>query len=177
MPTKQANLETSHFIKGLYTEFLSQQTRYAGLTAKLLEMEAQVELAEKNLRLTRDHFTMVIQNTPDAGSLPPDWAETFNAVEWVGRRLADACAEILRAQSKATTDQLVVALNNGMFRFRTSVPAREVNAALLRQKHIKKEDEAWVWKGPKGGERQARLRLVKGDEETTKGGDEAKKAG
>ena len=30
------NLETHHFIKGLYTEFLSQQTRYADLTAKLL---------------------------------------------------------------------------------------------------------------------------------------------
>ena len=132
------------------------------LTGELLGMEARIELSEKTLCLTRDHFKMMITKTQDA--MPNDWSEALMSVRYVGIRLADACAKSLQQHTKMTPDELLRDLNNGMFRFRTNSPLREIHAALLRHPHVKRTASGYTWTAPPT-EKQLpmRLRVVKGD--------------
>ena len=155
-PTSEAHA----FIGALHEEFSQQVTRYHSLTENLLDMEARVELAEKQLCLTRDHLAMVIEKTD--GAVPHDWKKISDKVRFVGVRLADACIALLKEHKKMTPQELLDALNHGMYRFRTSSPYREIHGALLRQRHVKRtEDDAWAWEGP--DEDQLKLSLLKPD--------------
>jgi hypothetical protein len=156
--TETVTTETAAFVRALQSEFDAQATRYHSLTGHLLEIEARVELAEKQLCLTRDHLTMVIEKT-DGIVLPDSWAETLKRVRFVGVRLADACVALIREHKRLTPKDLLTYLDKGMFRFRTSTPYREIHGALLRQRNVKREDEAWVWNGP--DEDQLKLTLLK----------------
>ena len=149
--------ESTAFLSGLYQEFLEQSRRYHDMNAHLLEMTAKVELAEKQICLTRDHLLMVAQRTE--GAIPQDWNKTLQSVRFVGVRLADACVALLRERRKLKHQELLDALNLGMYRFRTNTPFREIHGALLRQRQVKRTDEGWEWIGP--DKNQMPLRLVK----------------
>ncbi len=149
--------EATAFVHGLLEEFADQVHRYHEMTAHLLEMEAKVELAEKQLRVVRDHFAQVVQRTQ--GALPRDWTRLLNSVRFVGSRLADACLAVLRERKEVAHQELLDALNLGMYRFRTNTPLREIHGALLRQPQVERMDEGWRWTGPDGG--QTALHLVK----------------
>jgi hypothetical protein len=153
------------FLRGLHGEFVEQVNRYHGLTAHLLELEARVELAEKQLCLTRDHFKMVIEKTE--GAIPHDWETVLKQVRFVGVRIADACVALLSERKKMTPVELLDALNRGMFRFRTNTPLREIHAALLRQQHVKRIGDVWIWEGPDMDQMKLTLlKREKGEEKT-----------
>jgi hypothetical protein len=152
--------ESTAYLRGLFTEFLEQKRKYSELTERLLSLEARIELSEKTLCLTRDHFSMTVAKTQDA--LPNDWNKVLRSVRYVGVRLADACAESLREHGKMTPEQLLRDLNDAMFRFRTNSPLREIHAALLRHPHVKKCSGAYVWIAPPDAKQvPMRLRAIK----------------
>jgi len=149
--------ESTAFLAALNSEFSCQVERYHELTTQLLQIQARVELAEKQLCLTRDHLAMVITKTE--GAMPRNWEATLKKVRFVGLRLADACLALLREREKMTAEELLDDLNEGMFRFRSNTPFREIHAALLKQQNVKRTKDGWTWIGPK--EDQIRLGLVK----------------
>ncbi len=151
--------EATAYLSGLFTEFQQQAAKYQKLTFQCLALEAQLELAEKTLCLTRDHLAMTIQQTENA--LPGNWEPSFKQVRFVGIRLADACKKLLQEQGKMTTEQLLEGLNEGMFRFRTNSPFREIHAAMLRQKFAKKTGSSYLWVGEPDEQISLRLRVVK----------------
>jgi hypothetical protein len=150
--------EATAFLGGLFSEFKQQTEKYHHLTAQLLSLEAQIELAEKTLCLTRDHFAMTINKTE--GAVPNDWEKELHKVRFVGVRLADACKLLLQEKKKLTPDQFLDGLNDGMFRFRTNSPLREIHAALLRQSFAEKRDSAYVWVGKPEQQMPLRMRVV-----------------
>ena len=138
--------EATSFLSGLYQEMTEQADKYSQLTRDLLNVQGRVELAEKTLCLTRDHLANAIERSDSA--VPHDWNATLNKFRFVGVRLADACMALLKENNKMTPQEILIGLNEAMYRFRTSSPLREIHAALLRQNFAKKdEDQNWVWTG------------------------------
>ncbi|MHB8413718.1 MAG: hypothetical protein ACYDDI_17515 [Candidatus Acidiferrales bacterium] len=150
--------EATAFLSGLFREFQQQTRKYQQLTFQCLSLEAQLELTEKTLCLTRDHLAMTIEKTDNA--LPHDWENALQKVRFVGVRLADACRKLLQEQGKMNPEQLLEGLNEGMFRFRTNSPLREIHAALLRQTFAKKTGPSYVWIGDPDEQISLRLRVV-----------------
>jgi hypothetical protein len=152
--------ESVSFIRGLYGEYEDQLKRYVDLIAHLFEIEARVEVIEKNLCVTRDHLALAIQNTDE--KLPKEWCGKLRAARFVGARLADACMALLRENKKMTQEALIDALNVGMYRFRTTSPAREIHAALLRQaRNVRRTEDGWEWIGTDIAQKTLPLRVVK----------------
>jgi hypothetical protein len=141
----EATTEATHYLKGLFQEFVAQVHRYHTLTGELASLEARVELAEKTMCLTRDHLALSVQNTDSA--MPHDWNKVVKSVRFVGCRLVDACLDVLKDRRKLKPEELRDELNHGMFRFRTHSPLREIHAALMRQPSVQRIDDAWVWVG------------------------------
>ena len=161
-PAKPRYLTTSEatsYLQGLYGEFREQIKRYHAITGELLSLEARVELAEKTMCLTRDHLEMTIRSTEDA--MPHDWDSALREVRFAGVRLADACMTLLREFRRMTPEELLRGLNNGMFRFRTNSPLREIHASLLKQPSVTRTGKHYVWKGDSQQEMPLRLRIVK----------------
>jgi len=156
VPHEHRTYESTAYLNGLFTQFNEQKKKYHILIGQLMGLEAQTELAEKTLSLARDHFAMTVEKTQDA--IPTDWSDDLNSVRYVGIRLADACTNSLREHKKMTPEQLLRDLNNGMFRFRTNSPLREIHGALLRHPHVKREKGAYVWIAPPDAE-QIKMRL------------------
>jgi len=150
--------EATAFLGGLFGEFKEQTQKYHHLTAHLLSLEAQIELAEKTLCLMRDHLAMTINTTE--GAVPNNWEKELHKVRFVGVRLADACRALLQEKKRLTPNQLLDGLNDGMFRFRTNSPLREIHAALLRQSFAEKRGEAYVWVGKPEQQMPLRMRVV-----------------
>lgn len=141
-------MEADAYLMGLYTAFAEQAKQYELRTNELLQLEARVDIAEKNLRVTRDHLAMSVQRAE--GIVPPRaWSAALAKVRFVGMRLADACVELLREKQRMTPRELLEGLNSGMFRFRTSAPLREIHGALLRHPNVRRSDDQqhWLWMG------------------------------
>jgi hypothetical protein len=149
------SMESTSFLGGLFCELHEQVHKYQGLTQELLSLEARIELAEKQLCLARDHFEMTIDKTESA--LPNDWQKIFQSIRFVGVRLADACQVLLQERKKLTPQQFLRGLNDGMFRFRTNSPLREIHAALIKQPWQNKVGDSYVWMG--NPEQQMPLRM------------------
>jgi hypothetical protein len=160
--------ESISFVRGLYREYEEQLARYVDQIAHLFEIEARVEVIEKNLCVTRDHLATVIKNCDEA--IPPEWCKKLRIARFVGMRLADACASLLRARRKMAPDEMLDALNAGMFRFRTNAPAREIHAALLRQQNVKRIADGWIWIGTDEVQTALPLRVLNASQSTTNGG-------
>ena len=141
------SLERRAFVQGLFNELDDQLHRYLQLNGQLLDLQARMTIVERNLRLTREHLKIVLSRTDE--EVPANWQETLQRVRFVGARQGDACVQVLREKGvPLTIGQIIDELNNGQFRFRTGTPLREVNAALLRQPNVKREDDHWVYEGP-----------------------------
>ena len=138
-----STMESVAYVKGVYHAFHKQVSVYHQLTDRLLRLEGEIVLTEKQVQLARDHLRMVIGKTP--GVVPPDWDTTLGSVRFVGLRLADACLQILRDHSPITTEELIQALDHGMYRWRSHSPARELNAAMLKQKSVKRQENTWIY--------------------------------
>lgn len=174
--------EATAYLGGLFGEFQEQTKKYHSLTHHLLSLEAQIELAEKTLCLMRDHLAMAIEKTE--GALPNDWEKVLHKVRFVGVRLADACNVLLQGKKKLTPEQLLHELNDGMYRFRTNAPLREIHAALLKQTFVEKRGSIYVWLGTPEQQMPLRMRVVnttqvinqnpakEGTTGSTRGGDE-----
>jgi hypothetical protein len=149
--------ESTAYLGGLFEEFQEQAHKYQTMTGDLLALEARVELLEKTMCLTRDHLAMMVGKTQDA--IPHDWSKTLNSVRFAGVRLIDACAKSLQEHKKMTPEELLRELNNGMFRFRTNSPLREIHAALLRHPDVKRVGRVYVWTAPVEQQIPMRLRV------------------
>jgi hypothetical protein len=156
--TDTVTTESTAYLGGLMKQFREQSNRYHQLTGHLLSIQAQIELTEKTLSLTRDHLAMVIQRTEFAH--PNDWETVLRSVRFVGVRLADACSVLLQEHKKLSPEQILGGLNEGMFRFRTSSPLREIHAALLRQSFAKKSGKQYVWLGTAQRQIPLRMRVI-----------------
>ena len=137
--------EATSYLQGMFQEFYTQVAKYEQQTQELHSLEGRIELTEKTLSLIRDHLAMAVENTDSA--TPRDWSQTLGSVRFVGVRLADACMALLQENKKMSPHEIMVGLNKGMFRFRTSSPLREIHAALLRQTFANKVGQSWVWTG------------------------------
>lgn len=137
-------MEATSYVHGVYKQFGKLVQEYQGLTAHLLELQGRILLEEKQLQVARDHLCMVIETTPGCVP-PPQWDTTLRSVRFVGLRLADACLQVLKEYKEMTTEELINALNHGMYRWRSSSPARELNAAMLRQKNVKRQEDKWYY--------------------------------
>jgi hypothetical protein len=151
--------EATAYLGGLFHEFHKQTEHYQGLTGQLLSLEARIELAEKTLCLTRDHLAMSIGKTECA--IPNNWDKVLHSVRFVGVRLADACRILLQERKKMTQEEILNGLNNGMFRFRTNSPYREIHAALLKQSFAQKTGATYTWIGNPESQMPFRLREAK----------------
>jgi hypothetical protein len=138
--------ETSGYLSGLHTELYEQVHKYVELVSHLLSVQARVELQEKNLRNTREHFAAQIAKSK--GAVPDDWSGTLACARFVGERLSDSCMVLLKEHRALTPQQLLTLLNNGQYRFRTHTPFREIHGALFKQAWAKRDGDNWVWDGP-----------------------------
>jgi hypothetical protein len=150
--------ETHGYLSGLYEDFNEQVTKYVQLVHMMLSAQARVELAEKNLCNTREHFAAHIIKCKDA--VPGDWSVTLARARFVGARLSEACKELLVEHRKLTPVQLLAFLNNGQYRWRTPTPFREIHGALVKQSWAKREGDDYVWVGPDPQLQLADMRLT-----------------
>jgi hypothetical protein len=161
MPKKQpktTTLESGAYLDGLFEDFSQQVGRYHELTAHLMGLEARLELAEKTLILTRDHLGMALKTSEgDTTHHRHNWKQLSTKVRFVGMRLVDACTSVLKEHGKMTPQDLLDAINEGTFRFRTNAPLREIHAALLRHPHVNREGAYYIWTAPK--EEQIKMQL------------------
>ncbi len=152
-------MEATSYVRGTFDEFQEQVAKYKYLTSQLLTLEAQIDLNEKTLCLHRDHLQDTINNTE--GAVPHDWEKVFQGVRFVGVRLADACKAVLQEKKKVTNDELLEELNEGMFRFRTNAPLREIHAALMKPTFAKKTSTGYQWIGTTEQQMPLRMRVLK----------------
>ena len=145
-PRLPRTLERRAFVEGLFAELTDQLSHYLELVGQQANLTARLTIAERNLKLTRDHLQAMMASTHE--ELPDDWRSVFRQVRFISVRLGDACIEVLKEQGPLTTEELVGHLNAGQFRFRTGTPLREVHAALLKQQ-VKKHKDHWRYVGPK----------------------------
>jgi hypothetical protein len=148
---KTTTLEASAYLDGLFTDFKSEIGRYQELTGHMMQLEARIELSEKKIALTRDHLEMALKTAeggPDQQRLA-HFHKLSERVQFVGKRLVDACTIVLKKHSRLTPEKLLDAINEGTFRFRTNAPLREIHAALLRQPNVERRGKCYVWTGPK----------------------------
>lgn len=141
---RSVTVERKAFVDGLLLELQFQLDRYLDLTRARLELEAHMQIVERNLRATRDHIWAVLDGTDE--DVPDGWEQILDKVRFVGARLGDACATILKsAGTNLTTQELLDQLNQGQYRFRTGSPLREIHGALLRQQHVRREGDTWAY--------------------------------
>ncbi len=157
-PKDLITAEATSYLDGLFHEFHKQTHQYREITKELLSLEARIELAEKTLCLTRDHLEMAIGRSDSA--TPREWDKVLRGVRFVGVRLADACRVILQEHKKLTLEEILSGLNQGMYRFRTSSPLREIHAALLSPSFAKKEGRHYIWIGQQEQQIPLRLRVM-----------------
>jgi hypothetical protein len=141
VPKSRPTAERRGFVQGLFNELNEQLKRYLSVGTHLAELQGQMMIVERNLQLTRDLLESELSQTDE--EVPQDWQKVLRKVRFVGARLGDACVEILREHPPMTTQEILDHLNLGQFRFRTGTPLREMNAALLRQSHVQKENDRW----------------------------------
>lgn len=142
MPT----LERRAFIDGLFDELNEQTQRYSSLIHQFFQLEARVQVNERTMKATRDHLLAALNEVGE--EVPANWEQVLSRVRFLGLRLADACMEVLRDRGTITMDDLREELDNGMFRFNTPTPMREINAALLRQAHVRRDGDLWIYEPP-----------------------------
>lgn len=151
---RQPTVERRAYLDGLFSELHEQEGRYISLVERIADFKARMTIVERNLRLTRDHLQMILGQTDD--EVPDDWQAVLNRLRFVATRLGDACVTVLKDRDGLTTQEMLYELNKGQFRFRTGSPLREINAALLRQSHVKREDDKWNFTMPKPSRRGRR---------------------
>ena len=126
------SLEEVAYVQGVYKAFRKQVNEYAVLIEQLLELQGKVVLAEKQVKVARDHLCMVIERT--GGVAPKDWDTTLASVRFVNMRLAEACLALLEENRVMTTKQLIRALDHGMYRWRTNTPIRGSQCRIVTPK-------------------------------------------
>jgi hypothetical protein len=149
-------LESSAYLEGLFQDFEQQMVRYSALTQHSMGLEARLDLAEKTLCLTRDHLQMALTTTEGGKNFVAKFQRESAKVRFVGKRLTDACAEVLSEHKKMMPEKLLDAINNGTFRFRTNAPLREIHAALMRHPQIRRVGDYYIWIGSKEQKIQGR---------------------
>jgi hypothetical protein len=141
-------LESGAFLEGLFKDFRGQVSRYKFLTGKLMEIEAQLQLAEKTLALTRDHLGMALKTTEGSADRMKDFKKESAYVRFVGMRLTDACTVVLKERKKLRAEKLLDEVNEGTFRFKSNAPLREIHAALLKHPHVQRQGDYYIWIPP-----------------------------
>ena len=154
-PVSNTN-ETHGYLSGMYSDFNQQVSGYVEAVHQYHFMAARVELAEKNLRNTREHFAAVIAKCKD--SVPEDWSVALARARFVGARLSEACMELLQEHRRLRPQKLLELLNKGQYRFRTPTPFREIHGALVKQSWAGRDGEDYVWTGP-----DPQLQLIRAD--------------
>lgn len=145
-------IERGAYLQGLYDELKDQLRRYVGMLSEYHNLQGRLEVSERTVKTTRDHLLNSLGEHIEGNfeDLPEDWAETLRHVRFIGTRASDAILYVLREHKHPlTSDQLLDALNECQFRFRTPTPLREINAALMRQPYIRREGDLWIYDPPK----------------------------
>ena len=136
-------VERVGYVEGLFNELEEQLHRYVDFARQHQKVLAQLEIAEDTVQAIRRYIYTQLANTEE--EVPTDWEMLLKKVRFVGARLGDACAEVLKDRSSLNRVELLNELNNGQFRFRTAHPLREINAALLRHPKVNKNGDGWIY--------------------------------
>src|SRR5215831_1378438 len=64
-------IERSGFVCGLLQELQEQTVRYVEFVGEMAHLQARIEIAERNVRLTREHLESVLGRTNER--VPADW--------------------------------------------------------------------------------------------------------
>ena len=142
---RQPSVERQGFVAGLFDALREQLDRHLTLVRQLATLQGKVQVSERNLALTRDHLQALLEDTADE-MVPEGWEDVLSRVRFVGVRLGSACLALLREHDALSTEELEIKLNEGQFRFNTGTPLREINAALLRQRHVVRIDDRWHYR-------------------------------
>lgn len=143
----QPSLERYEFVTGLFEELHEQLTRHLTHVKDLSRAQGRIEVGERALVATRDYLLSILETTADE-HVPEDWRDILDQVQFIGVRLGVACTDLIERHGPLTIEELHARLNDGQFRFRTSTPLREINAALIRNSRARKEGERWVYVRP-----------------------------
>ena len=165
--------ETHGYLSGVYADFNEQVSKYVELVNHLHFVQARVELAEKNLSNTREHFAGVIAKCKDS-VLPQDWSMTLARAKFVGVRLSEACMGLLKEHRRLSPQRLLEALNRGQYRWKTPTPFREIHGALIKQAWAAREGDDYVWIGPDPQLQLTEMRLLAMGGATGRGSEEEK---
>jgi hypothetical protein len=138
-----ATLERQAFVDGLFAELKHLLDHHLRMVREHAGLQAKIMITEKNIKFTKEHLFMLLSDTPE--QVPKNWEKTLENVRFIGARLGDACLTILKEKKSVTTDEMLGALNNGQFRFRTGYPLREIHAALLRHPDVRRENDLWIY--------------------------------
>ena len=141
------SLERQEFIQGLFEELDGQLHRHLAAVAQLSRLQGRIDVSERALVATRDHLLSALESTVEE-SVPEGWQEVLDRVRFIGARIGVACAYLLERHGPLTMAELHARLNDGQFRFRTSTPLREINAALIRNSRARKDGEQWSYVPP-----------------------------
>ncbi len=142
MPT--GTLERHRFVEGLFDELESLIHRHLQLVGELSDVMGRLEVIERAVQLSRDHLLATLEQTDE--ELPRNWRKVLDQVRFVGMGTAAACLTVLQEHNKLSSDELIDALNEGNYRFRTPYPMREINAALMRHPNVRRDEEGnWVY--------------------------------
>lgn len=131
------------YIEGLFKELEEQVLRYVDFSRQHQKVLAQLEIAENTVQAIRGYIYTQLANTEE--EVHTDWKMLLKKVRFVGARLGDACADVLKDRSSLNRVELLDELNKGQFRFRTAHPLREINAALLRHPKVNKNGQTWIY--------------------------------
>lgn len=140
---RSVTAERIGYVEGLFGELEEQLQRYVDLSRQQQKVLAQLEIAENTVQAIRGYIYTQLANTEE--DVPPNWELLLKQGRFVGSRIGEACTTVLKEQNVLSHEELLDELNDGQFRFRTSHPLREINAALLRHPKINKEGENWVY--------------------------------
>ena len=145
-PAMVPTLEVDGYLSGIFHELSDLAKKYEVLATEDANLQARMDRTEDHLRATRDHLVIAITEAADE-TVPRNWSDVLKTVKFVGMRLADACVILLKEQKRMTPEKLLIDLNQGMFRFRSNTPLREIHATLLRHPSIQRVQGDWVWTG------------------------------
>ncbi len=141
---RMPSAERMGFVEGLLKALDEQTKHHVQLVQDLAEMQARVNISERNLRHTRDYLRSTLETTEE--DVPENWREVIDRVRFVGARLGDAALDVLKTRGHPlTVEEIESALNDGQFRFRTGHPKREIHGALLRQRLVRRDAETETW--------------------------------
>jgi len=138
---------SGHWIE-LLERVATEKAKWQDAELVFLKAKAELDYAEQSLKLARDRFVLDWERDPGDSSspIPHDLWNILNSVRLLGFPAAEACKRAVETIQPTTSDEIAEWIEDQGYRFTSSAPAREVNAALIKQPSVARDANGkWVW--------------------------------